>query len=123
MDGVSPLLPSPLQRCLLVTADRGVFSQSNEDYAQELGIKHIVLPKGGSRNKERINHEKKRRFKKERRWHNGVEGRISFLKQSFGLKRCLYRGYIGFERWIGWGVITQNLTIISRGIINHSLNR
>ena len=29
-------------------------------------------------NQERVNHERKRTFKKGRRWRNGVEGRISF---------------------------------------------
>ena len=69
-----------------VTADRGVYSQSNENYAQQLGIKDVILPKGGYRNSERIQSERKRRFKKARHWHNGVEGRISFLKRCFGAR-------------------------------------
>jgi hypothetical protein len=44
----------------------------------------------------------------------GVEGRISYLKRTFGFQRCLCRGKLGFERWVGWGVIAHNLTIISR---------
>lgn len=98
-----------------VTADRGVYSQANENYAQDLGIKEVILPKGGYRNKERINRERKRTFQKARRWHNGVEGRISVLKRCFGFQRCLYRGELGFSRWIGWGIIAHNLTIISKG--------
>ncbi len=43
-----------------------------------------------------------------------MEGRISFLKRYFGLQRCLYRGELGFSRWVGWGIIAHNLTIISR---------
>lgn len=100
-----------------MTTDRGVYSQTNENYAQQLGIKEVILPKGGYRNQERINYERKRRFKKARHWHNGVEGRISFLKRCFGLERCLYRGESGFSRWVGWGIISHNLTIMSRSII------
>ncbi len=99
-----------------VTTDRGVYSQANENYAQELGIKEVILPKGGYRNQERINHERKRNFRLARRWHNGVEGRISFLKRCFGLQRCLYRGDLGFARWVGWGIIAHNLTIIRVGL-------
>lgn len=33
----------------IVTTDRGVYSQANENYAQELGIKEVILPKGGYR--------------------------------------------------------------------------
>ena len=68
----------------IVTADRGVYSQGNEKYAQKLEIKQVILPKGGSRNQKRVNHERRRTFKKGCRWHNGVEGRISFLKRCFG---------------------------------------
>lgn len=98
----------------VVTTDRGVYSQTNENYAAMLGVKQIILPKGGYRSKERIKHERKRTFRKARHWHNGVEGRISFLKRCFGLQRCLYRGELGFCRWVGWGIIAHNLTIISR---------
>ena len=104
----------------IVTADRGVYSQSNEKYAQKLEIKQVILPKGGYRNQERVNHERRRTFKKGRRWHNGVEGRISFLKRCFGLQRCLYRNYLGFQRWVAWGVVAHNLTIISRGILEEN---
>ncbi len=104
-----------------VTTDRGVYSQTNENYAQSLGIKEVILPKGGYRNKERINHERKRKFKKARRWHNGVEGRISFLKRCFGLQRCLYKGELGFSRWVGWGIIAHNLTMIGRANLNNKI--
>ncbi len=106
----------------VVTTDRGVYSQTNENYAQSLGVKEVILPKGGYRSKERINHERKRKFKKARRWHNGVEGRISFLKRCFGLQRCLYKGELGFSRWVGWGIIAHNLTIISRGSLKKKIN-
>lgn len=105
----------------VVTTDRGVYSQTNENYAQLLGIKEVILPKGGYRSKERIKHEKKRNFQKARRWHNGVEGRISFWKRCFGLQRCLYRGELGFCRWVGWGIIAHNLTIITRKTLNNKI--
>ena len=96
------------------SADRGVFSQSNETFAQELGVEQVILPKSGYKSGQRQQHEKQRYFRQGRYWHNGVEGRISYLKRSFGLNRCLYRGKPGFERWVGWGVIAHNFTIISR---------
>jgi len=102
----------------LVSADRGVYSQSNEKYAEDLGIKQIILPKGGDRSQLRIQHERHRKFVKGRHWHNGVEGRISFLKRCFGLQRCRYRGDIGLKRWVGWGIIAHNLTIVSRALVS-----
>jgi IS5 family transposase len=106
----------------LVSSDRGVYSQSNENYAQSLGIKQVILPKGGYRSKQRIQAERKRNFIKGRHWHNGVEGRISFLKRCFGFQRCLYRGDMGFQRWVGWGIIAHNLTIISRCLVAQARN-
>lgn len=105
-----------------MTADRGVYSNTNENYAQQLGIKEVILTKGCYRNKKRIKHERKRSFKKARRWHNGVEGRISFLKRCFGLQRCLYKGDVGFARWVAWGIIAHNLTVISRNINERNIN-
>ncbi|HCF27715.1 MAG TPA: ISNCY family transposase [Cyanobacteria bacterium UBA11049] len=101
----------------LVSSDRGVYSQSNENGAQSLGIKQVILPQGGYRSKQRIQDERKRNFRKGRHWHNGVEGRISFLKRCFGFQRCLHRGDMGFKRWVGWGIIAHNLTIISRSLV------
>lgn len=47
-----------------VTTDRGVYSQTNENYAAVLGIKEVILPKGGYRSQERIKHERKKILKK-----------------------------------------------------------
>ena len=49
-----------------------------------------------------------------RKWHNGVEGRISVLKRRYELNRCRDHGEDGFEKWVGWGVIAANLTTMSR---------
>jgi hypothetical protein len=43
----------------------------------------------------------RRYFRQGRYWHNGVEGRISYLKRSFGFNRCLYRGDLG-ARTLGY---------------------
>jgi IS5 family transposase len=99
------------------TADRGVFSQANEDYAKKLGVKTIILPKSGYKSQQRQQQEKQRYFRQGRYWHNGVEGRISYLKRGFGFKRCLYHGESGFERWVGWGVMAHNLTVIARTLV------
>jgi len=96
------------------SADRGVHSVDNEDLAHELGVKRIILPKPGYKSIKRQQHEKQPWFKRGRRWHNGVEGRISVLKRRHGLDKCLYRGQDGFQRWVGWGVIANNCLAIAR---------
>ncbi len=49
-----------------------------------------------------------------RRFHAGVEGQISVIKRKYGLRRR-NRGSAGFERWVGWGIIANNLTMMGRG--------
>ncbi len=103
-----------------VSADRGVHSQANEDFAKELGVKRVILPKPGYKSKVRRELEKQPWFKRGRRWHNGVEGRISVLKRRHGLRRCLDHGRPGFERWVGWGIISGNLAVIGRAEVARS---
>jgi IS5 family transposase len=98
----------------LASADRGVYSAANEAEAMRLGVKQVILPKAGYRSKERQQHEAQEWFQEGRNWHAGIEGRISVLKRCHALERCLNHGRIGFERWIGWGVISANLRVIAR---------
>jgi IS5 family transposase len=91
------------------SGDRGLYSPGNESLAKTMGVRRVILPKPGYRSEQRKQHEKQRWFRRGRRYHQGVEGRISVLKRRHGLDRCLYHGQDGFERWIGWGIIAHNL--------------
>jgi len=96
------------------SADRGLFSEPNEQLAQDLGVKHVILPKRGYRSKARLKHEHKAWFVKGRHWHAGIEGRISVLKRAHSLRRCLAHGLQGFHCWVGWSVIAGNLAVLGR---------
>lgn len=98
------------------SADRGVYSADNEAFAEEMGVDRIILPKPGHKSASRRQHEQKRSFRRGRRFHAGVEGRISVVKRKHGLGRCRNRGRTGFERWVGWGIIANNLTMMGRGL-------
>lgn len=99
-----------------VSADRGVHSGDNERLATNLGVKRVILPKPGHKSQKRRAHEKQRWFRRGRRFHAGVEGRISVISRRHGLDRCRNHGQIGFEQWVGWGVIANNLTALGRGL-------
>jgi hypothetical protein len=47
------------------------------------------------------------------RFRSGIEGRISVLKRSRRLDRCLNHDESGLERWIGWAIITNNLGVMA----------
>jgi IS5 family transposase len=94
------------------SADRGLYSAQNEAYAQERGVKRVILPKPGRKSDKRRQYEAQPWFRRGRRFHAGVEGRISVLKRKHGLDRACYHDEDGFARWVGWGVIANNLTKI-----------
>jgi IS5 family transposase len=96
------------------SADRGLYSEPNETLAHNLGVQRVILPQPGYRSKPRLKHEHKAWFVKGRKWHAGIEGRISVLKRAHGLSRCLAHGFCGFQCWVGWGVIAGNLAVIGR---------
>ena len=98
------------------SGDRGVHSSDNESVAEAFGVKRIVLPKPGHKSKRRREHEKQRWFRRGRRFHAGVEGRISVISRKHGMDRCRNHGQTGFEQWVGWGVIANNLTALGRGL-------
>lgn len=96
------------------SADRGVYSAANEQLAQELGVKRIILPQPGHKSEARRRYERQPWFWRGRRFHAGVEGRISVISRKHGLDRCRDRGQTGFERWVGWGIVANNLTMFGR---------
>ena len=98
----------------LASADRGVYSPDNEDYAHQQGVKRVVLPKPGYKSKERREYEAQSWFKRGRRFQAGVEGRISVGKRKHGMDCCLDHGEGGFDKWVGWGIIANNLTVMGR---------
>jgi IS5 family transposase len=98
----------------LVTADAAFFSTANEAAAHVRGVKRIAIPNRSTKSKERKKLQKKRWFRNAQKWRTGCEGRISLLKRRHGLNRCRYKGQPGMKRWVGLGVIGDNLINIGR---------
>jgi IS5 family transposase len=95
----------------VATADRGVYSTANEQAAQQAGIEFVALPQPGHKDAARQAHEAQPWFKAALRFRAGIEGRISGLRRARGLDRSRNRGQPGLERWLGWGIITNNLVV------------
>jgi transposase, IS5 family len=98
----------------LIAADAGYYSQANERAAQALGVKYVSIPNRSTRSEERRRLQKQRWFKNGQKWRTGCEGRISVVKRRHGLARCRYRGMPGLRRWVGLGVIADNLINMGR---------
>ena len=79
-------------------------------------MKRIAVPNRSTRSAARKRLEKSRWFRKAQAWRTGCEGRISVLKRRHGLDRCRYRGQEGMKRWVGLGVLADNLINLGRAL-------
>jgi len=91
----------------LAVADGGFASRTNERAAHDRGVRHVVLPRQPREKRSRL-------ARAALRWRTGSEGRISALKRRHGLRRCRYRGESGMQRWVGLGVIANDLLVLGR---------
>ena len=98
----------------LVAADAGFFSGRNEADAKAKGVKRVCVPSRSTKSAQRKREQKKRWFRDGQKWRTGCEGRISVVKRRHGLSRCRYKGPDGMGRWVGLGVIADNLINIGR---------
>jgi transposase, IS5 family len=101
----------------LAAADAGFFSAANETRAEELGVARVAVPSKSTKSQQRKQRQKKRWFKKAQKWRTGCEGRISVLKRRHGINRSRYKGIDGMRRFVGLGVIADNLINIGHVLL------
>jgi IS5 family transposase len=100
----------------LVAADAAFYSAKNEAAAKAKGVKRVSIPNRSSKSPARKREQKKRWFRNGQKWRTGCEGRISVIKRRHGLNRSRYKGDDGMKRWVGLGVIGDNLINISQAL-------
>ena len=100
----------------LVAADAAFYSAKNEAAAKAKGVKRVCIPNRSTKSPERKREQRKRWFRDGQKWRTGCEGRISVVKRRHGLTRCRYKGLVGMNRWVGLGVIADNVVNIGRAI-------
>jgi transposase, IS5 family len=98
----------------LAAADAGFYSAQNETEAKAKGVKRVCVPSRSTKSAERQREQKKRWFRNGQKWRTGCEGRIRVLQRRHGLNRSRYQGAAGLKRWVGLGVIADNLVNIGR---------
>jgi len=104
----------------LVAADAAFYSTKNEAAAKAKGVKRVCIPNRSTKSLERKREQRKRWFRNGQKWRTGCEGRISVVKRRHGLRRCRYKGYVGMNRWVGLGVIADNVVNIGRAMEKHA---
>ena len=107
----------------LVAADAAFYSGKNEAAARAKGVKRVCVPNRSTKSPERKREQKKRWFRNGQKWRTGSEGRISVVKRRHGLDRCRYKGDNGMRRWVGWGVIGDNLLTVGNAMAKNPPRR
>ena len=75
-----------------VTADRGYGQAAVERDLHELGVRTVAIPRQATTSAARKTLEHSRGFRKLVKWRTGCEGRISYLKRSYGWDRTRLDG-------------------------------
>jgi IS5 family transposase len=103
---------APRQACF----DGGFASAKNLSDIKELGVKDVGFAKRcGLKIADMVKSDWV--YKKLRNFRAGIEGVISFLKRSFGLSRCDWRGRVSFKAYVHSGVVAYNLLTVARRLI------
>src|SRR5947199_10138352 len=105
----------------LVAPDAAFYSAKNEAAAKAKGVKRGCIPNRSTQSPERKREQKKRWFRNGQKWRTGCEGRISVVKRRHGLDRSRYKGDAAMQRWVGLGVIADNLVNIGRTMEKQSV--
>jgi IS5 family transposase len=105
-----------------VAADAGFFSAANESKAESMGVSRVSIPSHDTKSPARKKRQKQRWFKKLQKWRTGCEGRISVLKRRHGLRRSRYKGPNGIRRWVGLGVIADNVIHIGTHLAEQAVS-
>ena len=98
---------------LKVALDGGFASKDNLSKAKERKIKDVCFSKKrGLEETDMCRSEYV--YKKLRRFRAGIESGISWLKRSFGLTRCTWKGFRSFKSYVLSSVVAANLLTMAR---------
>lgn len=96
--------------------DGGFASRENLECGKKLGIKDLAFSKRrGIKVSEMTRSD--RAYRMLRDFRAGIEGLISFLKRSFGLRRCTWRGAESFGTYVMGSVLAANALTIARHLL------
>ena len=96
--------------------DRGFHSPENQTQLADI-IKHVCLPKPGSKQAVQQAEQADEEFHRARRRHPGVESAIGALQSGNGLERCRDGTEVGFERYVALAALGRNLHALGKLLI------
>jgi IS5 family transposase len=102
-----------------VSFDGAFASKENLEAIKALDVKDVAFSKRRGMSVEEMATDRKV-YRALRNFRAGVEGIISYLKRSFGLDRCLWKGLASFKAYVQASVLACNLLVVARLLLNPS---
>jgi len=100
-----------------IATDGGYTSKDNLAKAKEAGIKDVAFSK--KRGLSILDMVKSAWvYKQLKNFRAGIEANISALKRAFGLRRCNWSGWEGFQQYVWSAVVSYNLLVLARRNVN-----
>lgn len=99
-----------------VAFDGNYASEENLREAKEMGVKDVCFTRRRGMEIEEMA-SSTRVYRLLKRFRAGVEATISYLKRVFGLRRCTWRGEESFHSYVWSSVVTANLVILARHLL------
>jgi len=103
------------------SVDKGFSAQLDRELL-ELFIPEVIMPKKGRRTQADQVRETQQTFRRLRQQHSGIESDINALEHH-GLNRCPDKGWSGFQRYVGLGILAYNLHKIGHRLLEHDRRR
>lgn len=100
-----------------ISFDKGFSSQEDRELL-ELYVPEVIMPKKGRRNQSERQRESAPFWRKRKNAHSAVESEINCLEHH-GLDRCPDKGFAGYKRYVGLGVLAYNLHKIGARILRN----
>ncbi len=98
---------------LKVALDGGFASKDNLNAAKGMGIKDVCFSKGRGLAEDDMCRSSYV-YKALRKFRAGIESGISWLKRTFGLGRCSWKGVESFGSYVWASVVSANLLTMAR---------
>ena len=99
-----------------VTFDGGFSSKANVKDIKAMGVEDVAFSKHAGLEVSDMT-KSEWVFRKLRNFRAGIEAGISFLKRTFGLSRCNWRGFESFSAYAWGSVLSCNLLVVARHLL------
>jgi IS5 family transposase len=96
--------------------DRGFHSEENQRELSKL-LAHPCLPKPGCVQSAEQEEQATVEFRRSRQRHSGIESVIGALQSGNGLARCRDHSSVGYDRYVGLGVLGRNMAVLGKRLL------